>query len=138
MDPRKSELIRFAIKRYKLLLIIMVVAAIVTPVLVYKFVYDIPERELARDYILTSQAIESNFGKVLSVKRGRSSDRVSHSITGRVEGYYTFLVEGEVNAGEIRVRWHSEGSGEDFTVESMELLEPWKDSVTIWSADKPE
>ena len=45
MDPRKSELIAFAIKRYKLLLIIMVVAVIVTPVLVYKFGYDIPEGE---------------------------------------------------------------------------------------------
>ena len=138
MNPRKSEIIAFAIKRYKLLLVIFVVAAIVTSVIIFRFAYNIPEEELARDYILTSQVIQSRFGKVLLVKRGVSGAKVSYSYTGRVEGSYTFVVEGEVNTGEIRIRWHSKGSGEDFTAESMELLEPWKDSVTIWSADKPE
>lgn len=134
----KNRIVASGIKRYKLLLIIIIIGAVVTPVLLFKFAYNIPEEELARDYILASQVIQSRFGKVLLVKRGVSGAKVSYSYTGRVEGFYTFSVKGEINAGEIRIRWHSKGSGEGFTVESMELLEPWEDSVTLWSSDESE
>ncbi len=136
MNARKSEIITFAIKRYKLLLVVAVVIMIFVAVSIHLFVDKIPERELARNYILTSEDIQLIFGKVLSVAPGDSGASVDYSFTGRVEGFYTFKVKGEVRNGEVRIQWHSKGSGTDFAVETVELLERWKDPVTIWPSEE--
>ncbi len=135
MNPRKSKIVTFAIKRYKLLLAVAVVIIIFVAVSIHIFVDKIPERELARNYILTSEDIHLIFGEVLSVKAGDGGACVSYSITGRVEGYYSFKVKGEIRNGEVRIAWHSKGAGEDFAVDIVELLEPWKDPIVIWSSE---
>lgn len=134
-NARNSVILGFAIKRYKVLLLAAVVILIVTAVSTYLFVDRIPEKELARNCILTSQDVRSVFGKVLSVEDVHGPAKVTYSVRGEVRGYHSFDVKGERHTGDVRVRWRSRGDGSDFAVESVELIEGGTEPTVIWSSD---
>ena len=94
----------------------------------------LPERDMARNFILNNEAIEEQFGKVISIKYGGNGSHVSYRFRER-EGEYSFTIKGTKKEGVVCVRWQSEGSGIGFGVERIEFLENWKQAVTIWSSD---
>ncbi len=110
------------------------ICAVVVPILSWRFVDQLPERDLARDFVLANQRLQRFFGIIESVSYSREAGGSVAFKQGRREGHYCFKVEGGSLSGTIKVRWHSEGSGVNFTVETVELLEPWKSSPeVIWS-----
>lgn len=102
--------------------------------LIYIFVDRIPERDLAREFILNNKEIQNQFGEVISIKYGGDGSYVSFK-NGKKEGEYSFTIKGTLTEGVVRVQWHSEGSGIGFRVERIELIEAKKQPVEIWSYD---
>ena len=102
--------------------------------LLHVLINRLPERDLARKFILNNEAIEEQFGKVISIKYRGSGSYVSYEF-GKREGAYCFIIKGTKKEGVVQVQWYSEGSGIGFGVERIELVENWKQSVTIWSSD---
>jgi len=103
--------------------------------LIYKFIDRIPERNLSHRFLLNNQEIQEQFGNVISVKYGGNGSHVSYK-DGRMEGSYSFTIKGTIKEGVVCIQWHSEGSGSGFKVESIELLEAWKQPVIIWSSEE--
>lgn len=102
--------------------------------LLHVLINRLPERDLARKFILCNGVIEEQFGKVISIKYRGGGSHVSYEF-GKREGAYCFTIKGTMKEGVVRVQWYSEGSGVGFGVERIELLEDWKQAVTIWSSD---
>jgi len=114
--------------------IFCLICGLMAALLIHIFLDRLPERDLARKFILNNEAIEEQFGEVISIKYGGSGARVSYG-DGEREGVYSFTIKGTKKEGIVKVRWYSEGSGIGFGVERIELVENWKQSVTIWSSD---
>jgi len=112
------------------------VGGLLISLLLHIFIDRIPERKLARRFILNNQEIQEQFGKIISVKYGGNGAYVRGTY-GKKEGKYSFTIKGTIKKGVVAVRWHSEGSGIGFRVESIELLENWKQPVIIWQS-KPD
>lgn len=124
---------KFALKWFWLLLFISVVAGVIALLLVHTLLDELPEKELAKEFLWTNPKVKAYFGEVLSVSSGMAGSRVRYEFDGTREGYYSFRIEGRKKSGQVRVRWYSEGSGTNFTVHSVELLEPGKQPLGIWA-----
>jgi len=131
---------KFALKWFWLILIISVVAGVVALLLVHTFLDKLPEKELVKEFLRTNPEIKAYFGEVLSVSSGTAGSRVTYEFdgTGAREGYYSFRIGGRNKSGQVVVRWYSEGSGINFKVNSIELREPRKNRVLIWSSEQRE
>ncbi len=119
-------------KKWKWFILLFIVCALIVSLCNYIFVYKGPERELAKTFALANAKVQSEFGELLSIESIRSA-KISYK-QNKHEGNYTFNINGNKKSGAIRIRWHSMGEGVDFTVESIELLEPLKDPMIIWTA----
>lgn len=132
MKERSKKLLA----KWKIWLPLFVGCACLTAFLLFKFVDQLPERELARDFLLGNTKVREYFGTLKEVSYdAENAAKVSFGRRRR-EGIYPFKIKGTKNSGVIRVSWHSEGSGINFTVDMLELLEPWKNPVVIWSRKK--
>ncbi|MHC4694592.1 MAG: hypothetical protein ACYS67_17775 [Planctomycetota bacterium] len=129
---------KFALKWFWLLLFISVVGGVIALLLVHTFLDKLPEKELAKEFLRTNPEIKVYFGEVLSVSSGTAGSRVTYGFDGTRVGYYSFRIGGRKKSGQVVVRWYSEGSGINFKVNSIELHEPGKNPVLIWSSEQRE
>ena len=134
MVGRKIEKL---ISKWKWILVIFLACAFFVSFLIFKFVDQLPEKKLAEDFVRNNQKIQNYFGLLEFVSEGDGGSNASYK-RDRLEGYYSFRIKGAKKSGEVRISWHSEGSGINFKVDSIELLEPWKSPVLIWFSEERE
>jgi len=130
MQKHRSER---SIYKWKRILLVLLASVVLVPVLIIKFVNRIPEKKLARNFLLQNEVIETLFGPVISMTDGTNGSSVSYS-KSILEGYYSFYIEGKKKSGQVVIQWHSKGSGIGFGVDTVEFLEPFKEPVLIWSS----
>jgi len=117
-------------KKWKWFILLFIICAIIVSLLNYIFVHKAPEKELVKNFVLANTNIQSEFGEPLSIESIRSA-KISYK-QNKHEGNYAFNIKGSKKSGAIRIRWQSKGEGADFTVDSIELIENWKDPVVLW------
>jgi hypothetical protein len=126
------------ISKWKWILVLSLGCAIFVSFMIFKYVDQLPEKKLAEDFVRTNPEIKAYFGEVLSVSSGTAGSRITYEFDGTREGYYSFRIGGRKKSGQVVVRWYSEGSGINFQANSIELHEPWKNPVLIWSSEQRE
>lgn len=125
------------IYKWKWILVLFLACAFFVSFMIFKFVDQLPEKKLAEDFVRNNQKIQNYFGLLEFVSDGDGGSSVSYK-KDRLEGYYSFRVKGAKKSGEVRISWYSEGSGINFKVNSIELHDPWKNPVLIWSSEQRE
>jgi hypothetical protein len=88
-------------------------------------------------FLWNNQKIQNYFGLLEFLSDGDGGSSISYK-RDKLEGYYSFKVKGAKKSGEVSISWYSEGSGINFKVNSIELHEPWKNPVLIWSSEQRE
>ncbi len=129
-----KTLIKIVAKKWKAVIVIVIAGAIFMAVLISKLVYELPERNLAEEFLYTNQKVQDYFGTLKYVADGESGSSVTYQKDG-LKGYYTFNIEGEKASGEVEISWHSKREGSDFVVESIGLLLPGKRPKVLWSSE---
>jgi hypothetical protein len=109
--------------------------AFIVAILIYLFVQKIPEKNLAKEFLINNQKIIEMFGSVNSISDGTNSSRVFYT-SDKTYGFYSFRIAGNKMRGEVLIHWSSKGSGVDFKVDKIEIVEPRKDPLVIWNSEK--
>jgi len=112
-----------------LAIIAAVLAAIFAPIIVNKAFDSVDNKYEVGDLALENDAIKSHFGKIYEFEFQKRGSKVAFKKNG-LEGTYNYTVKGAIKNGAIKVSWF-ENNNKIF-VSRIELIEPWKQSVTIW------
>ena len=135
MEGQKFEKL---ISKWKWILVLSLACAVFVSFIIFKFVDQLPEKKLAEDFVRNNRKIQNYFGLLEFVSNGDGGSGVRYEFDGTREGYYSFRIGGRKKSGQVVVRWYSEGSGINFKVNSIELHEPWKNPVLIWTSEQRE
>lgn len=124
--------------KWKWIVLGFFVCAFAMAFLIFMFVDQLPERGLAEDFLRTNQKIREYFGDIEDVSYNKQDAANVSFGRGKREGMHSFSIKSSKKSGNVRVHWHSEGSGINFTVDSVELIERGKKPTVIWPSSVEE
>ena len=125
------------ISRRKIILIVgvlvpfLLIFAHVLRVVVDPLLFDRPQVESARYFVLSHKAFVERGGEISNVELDKSNSRLSE-MSDKVEGSYEFSVTGPLGTEKIRVTWSSLPDGSGFVGKELHVLAPWTQAEQIW------